>query len=970
MAHSRHCSLLNGLVRIWEAAAVRAGHTHAGARFRPWSPPTGRVRTGTLPSAVPAIGQVLVAEARVHPTAQAGRLGPLVSRLVLLLVVVVASALLVASLALPGALATSDMLDTVERDVLDIPPMGDANAPPQNSYVYAADGSELAELTFEENRVPITLDEVPDDVINAVLATEDADFYRHEGVDHTAIARAFVTNLRGGGIEQGGSTITQQYVKNAFLDGAQTYQRKLQEAVYAIELERQMTKPEILESYLNRTYFGQGVYGIGTAAERYFSKQPDELSLGEAATLAGLIRAPERNNPINSPENAETRRTVVLGQMAFHGFITDDQARVASDEPLELEISEPTPPKNPFWVEWVSRLLTNDRVADGLGSQTSALSAMGSTFEERRRMVFQSGLRIHTTLDPEMQEQAEATLRDHLSHEDESPEELAREPMGALVSVAPDTGGITAMAIGPQEYGSCSEDDSWVGEDAAGRLLCDRTKLNPVVPVDGSPMARRQPGSAFKPFLIAAVLEDGVPPTFEMDATGPQEIDGCTDGGDPWEVRNTGGDGVLDMYEAVERSSNVYHARLVADLGPEKLVRMAQRLGVTDSDLTPDCALSLGAGSVTPLEMASAYATLANSGVRCAPYAITRIEDAQGNTIWEHSDDCSRVVDHEVADRVTDILAGPVGSGGTAPVADLGRWPTRGKTGTTNNYTDAWFVGYVRQLATAAWVGYPGGTTHFASLEQAQAACPQGEALEEPACAESRQLEDVTIAGQHYSRVFGGTIPAPMWAAYMRQAVQHFSPAQFPDPPALPTGQVPDLLQADSVSEAEDLADQAGFRLRTTTVDHWSSAGTFVRQAPASGEEAPLGSRLTLEVSTGEGEFPEVPHVVDLTLEEAIGVLAQSGYDYAVRDVEVDDEDDVDRVIDQSPPAGDEAPDDEDPRVTLDVGVPAPEEDDEDEDDEEQDDEDENGEDDEDDGDEQDEDRGPGGDGPPGQDDD
>jgi penicillin-binding protein 1A len=910
----------------------------------------------------------------VHPTAASGRLGPLITRLVLLVAVVSAAALLLGSLALPGALAASDVLDTVERDVLDMPPMGDATAPPQNSYVYAADGSELAELNFEENRVPVTLDEVPQDVIHAVLATEDADFFDHGGVDHTAIARAFVANLRGGGIEQGGSTITQQYVKNAFLDDAQTYQRKLQEAVYAIELERRMTKPEILENYLNRTYFGQGVYGIGTAAERYFSKTPEQLTLGEAATLAGIIRSPERNNPIASLDNAQTRRNVVLRQMAFHGFITDDQAQVATDEPLETEISEPTPPTNPFWVEWVSRLLTNDRVAEGLGSQTTALNAMGSTFEERRRMVFQSGLRIHTTLDPEMQEQAERTLRDQLSVEGSSPEQLAQEPMGALVSVEPGTGGIKAMAIGPQDYGSCSEDDSWIGEDAQGRLLCDRTKLNPVVPVAGSEIGKRQPGSAFKPFLTAAALEEGLPPTLEYDSTGPRTIESCA-GGDDWEIRNVSGDGNLDMYEAMARSSNVYHGLLVDEVGPDKLAAMAQRLGIKPlADREIYCPLALGSAGVTPLEMASAYATLANSGVHCAPYAITRIEDAQGETIWEHSEDCTRVVDHEIADRVTDILEGPVTSAGTAPVANLGRWPTRGKTGSTNNFTDAWFVGYVRQLSTAAWVGYPGGTTHFASLEQAQEVCPRvrdddGELVpvSEPRCTESRNLSNVTIAGQHHGRVYGGTIPAPMWGAYMRQVVQAFSPQPFPDPPALPTGQVPDLLQASSVSQAERLAEQAGFRLRTRTVEHWASAGTFVGQSPAAGDEAPIGSRLVLEVSDGEGDPPEVPDVVGLDLDDAIEALEDAGYAYAISDVEVTDEDDVDRVVGQSPAGGEPAGSDG-PTVELQVGVPAPEDT---EDDDPQDEDDEDDPEDDDEAPEEHrpgEGRGPDGQGPPGQD--
>jgi penicillin-binding protein 1A len=918
-------------------------------------------------------------EDRVQPSDSDGRFGPLATRLLLLVAVVTGTGLLLGALALPGAMAASDVLTAVERDVLDMPPLGEADTPPQNSYVYAADGSELAELNFEENRVPITLDEVPQVAIDAVLATEDAEFYQHQGVNHGAIVRAFVTNLRTGGIEQGGSTITQQYVKNAFLDDSQTYQRKLQEAVYATELEQRLTKPEILERYLNRTYFGRGVYGIGTAAERYFSKDVGDLTLGEAATLAGLIRAPERNNPITSEENAERRRNIVLRQMAHHGFVSPDQARVASEEPLETEISEPAAARNPFWVDWISRLLIEDRVADGLGSQTDALELMGATFEERRHTVFQSGLRVHTTLDPEMQEKAEEALRSHLSAQEASPEDIAREPMGSLVSVDPETGGIMAMAIGPHEYGSCSEDDSWIGEDADGRLLCDRTKLNPAVPVEGSSIGKRQPGSAFKPFLTAAALEEGLPPTLEMDATGPREIENCG-GGEDWEVRNIGGDGVLDMYEAMAQSSNVYHALLVDEVGPDKLAQMAQRMGIKPlEDREIYCPLALGTAGVTPLEMASAYATMANRGVHCAPFAITKIENAQGEVIWEHRDDCNRVIDTEVADRLTDILEGPVGSDGTAQVANLGEWPTRGKTGTTNSYTDAWFVGYVKQLATAAWIGYPGGTTQFASLEQAEAVCDplqDGDGNPVPACEESRYLEDVTVAGQYYSRIFGGTIPAPMWASYMSSVVDRFEPTAFPEPGPLPSGRVPDLLGASSVSEAERLAERAGFRLQTQTVDHWRSSGTFVGQSPGPGDEATLGSRITLEISNGEAEGPAVPDVIGMDLDDAIAVLDEAGYEIGVRDVEVDDDASVDRVVGQSPSPGTSVLPEDDVTVVLDVGVPAAASNEDEDNGDEGDGDDNGGNDDNDDNDEDDEDepdqrggsanRGPDGDGPPG----
>ncbi|MTV24733.1 PASTA domain-containing protein [Nitriliruptoraceae bacterium ZYF776] len=843
-----------------------------------------------------------------------GRAGALTARLILLVAVITGTGLLLGILVLPTALAANDLLKAVERDVLDVPPIGDIDAPPQNSYVYAADGSELAELNFEENRVPVTLDEIPMEVRHAVLATEDADFYTHQGVNHLAIVRATLTNVRSGGIESGASTITQQYVKQALLTPEQTLARKIQEAVYAIEIERLYSKDEILERYLNRTYFGSGVYGIGTAAERYFSKSLDELSLGEAAALAGTIRSPERNNPIVSLDNAQARRDVVLRQMANAGFISRAQADAAAAEDLEVAVSEPPAPDYPYWVEWVSRLLTNEQVAQALGSQTDALDAMGATFEERRQRVFQAGLRIHTTLDPELQEFAEGALRDRLTYDDEPADEVAREPTGAIVSVEPETGAIVTMAVGPRDYGSCLEDGSWVGEGPRGELLCDRTKVNPAVPT-GNAGEGRQPGSAYKPFLIAAALEDGVSPALTMDATGPQRIEGCPgSSGGLWEVNNSGGNGVLDMYEAVARSSNVYMGHLVADIGPEKLAEMGGRLtGHVVPDRDVFCPLSLGATEITPLEIASGYATLANRGTRCEPFAITRIESADGDVLWEHQPDCEQVLDTEIADRVVDMMAGPVSAGGTAPVANLGAWPTRGKTGTTSSYVDAWFVGYVKQLATAAWVGYDNGTLYFETEQAARDVCGGGDEAVAPVsdvwyCPEpsARTLENVTIAGTYQPRVFGGTIPAPMWADFMRQAVQRFSPEGFPNPGPLPSARVPNLLQAGSISEAESIAREAGFRFRVEEVEDAAPQGTFVGQNPSAGSRAPLGSSITLQVSNGEGTETDgtVPDVVGMRLERATRILTEAGYGVSRVDVEVDDPGQVGRVLAQSPTGG------------------------------------------------------------------
>jgi hypothetical protein len=280
-------------------------------------------------------------------------------------------------------------------------------------------------------------------------------------------------------------------------------------------------------------------------------------------------------------------------------------------------------------------------------------------------------------------------------------------------------------------------------------------------------------------------------------------------------------------------------------------------------------------------------------------------------------------------------MAGPVSTGGTAPTASLGQWPTRGKTGTTNDYVDAWFAGYVRQLATVAWIGYPNGTRYFPDADAAAEAC--GEAAFRNQCPPNRKtLEEVTIAGQSYGRVFGGTIPAPMWKAYMEQAVERFEPEGFPDPGPIPVGRVPNLLQAGSISQAEQLAEEAGFSLVVSEVEHYRSAGTFIGQDPRPGSEAALGSRITLRVSDGTGDLPTLPDVTGRQFDEAADILFDLGYDVAQRDIDVTDEDLVGIVIEMDPGAG-EALIPGDGRVVLRVGVLV-EEDEDDEEEEEDDD--------------------------------
>ena len=739
----------------------------------------------------------------------------------------------------PAASVLSDAVTTVDRNLLDFPPLGDiVREPDERSVVLAADGSVLAVLRAF-NRTTVPLDEIPEHVQDAVVATEDARFWDHRGVNWEAVARAAVGNVTAGEITSGASTITQQLVKNLTGRDAQTVERKLQEAVYAIELEERLDKEQILDLYLNDVYLGNGVYGIATAAEFYFGKDVGDLTIPEAALLAGIIRSPEGNNPVEDPIDAILRRNIVLGQMAREEFLTEEQARELKATRLELDLSPLPEDSEPFFVSYVRRLLLAD-------------PALGPDVASRDRLILRGGLEIRTTLQPAVQEIAESAVRDVLPD--------VEGPQAALVAVDPRSGAILAVGFGPKEFGQGP----------------GRTEVLPAVPGVGSSFGR-QPGSAFKAFELVAALEDGVSPAYTVDTPSPYVPSGFCAGLDtPWRPGNysDGGGGSLNMAQATAKSSNVYFAHLVDEFtGPEKLVEVARRMGITSAELQPNCSAVLGGEEVYPLDMASAFGTLANDGIHCRPYAIAEVLDRDGAVISSGGGSCEQAVEPGIAHRATALLRGPIDNGTASRNGDIGR-PAAGKTGTTQDYNDAWFAGFIPQLSAATWVGYEVQTP-----------------MRDPRCSGGN--------------VTGGCLPTMIWQRFMTAAIAALDlPVEpFPAPPPLPTGTVPDVVGS-PVEDAEAVLAEAGFSAEATVVGDYRPAGTVIGQSPAGGTTTETGSLVALTVSDGTGERPVVPNLVGLTEAEARAALAAANLTATVVTVPVDQPKQVGLVVGQRPPPG------------------------------------------------------------------
>ncbi|HLS26826.1 MAG TPA: transglycosylase domain-containing protein, partial [Beutenbergiaceae bacterium] len=684
----------------------------------------------------------------------------LVSLLLAFVLVAATGGLLAAGLAMPMVAAVGATTDASTRLFDDLPSDLGSERVSEQSRIYASDGT-LLTTYYAQNRIVVPLEDISPHMVDAVIAIEDHRFYEHGGVDPEGIMRAAVENLTGSSV-QGGSTLTQQYVKNVLIEAGQiandpeaveaatapTLGRKLREAKLAIALERVRTKDEIMEGYLNIAQFGPSQYGVEVAARYFFDKNAADLNIGEAALLAGITQSPARWDPESNPDNSEVRRNTVLGRMLAEGFITQEEYEEAVETSVE-DMIDPTPTPTgcsaagdaAYFCDYVTSIITNDPV-------------FGDTEADRRQLLLRGGLEIHTTIDLDMQEEATETVLDAIPPDDPSGVSTA------ISTIEPGTGEVRAMAQNT-EYGKPSE--------GATR----NTEVNFNVDRAYGGGGGFQTGSTFKVYVLAEWLRQGNTLADRVDGSQGQHFPrsswnfSCApDVADDYDPKNIEGigTGMMTVQEATTRSVNTAFVDMANQMDVCGIDEIARATGlhvgtgtdpVSGRPLRLSPSMVLGANEIAPLTMAASFATFASGGTYCEPIAITSVMDHQGEELPVPEGRCEQVMDADVVNGMNhalqEVVDNPRGTGANAALS--GR-AVAGKTGTANDNTAAWFVGYVPQLATAVWVGHSEGQV---------------------------PMINTTINGRYYPRVYSSVLPVPIWHDYMSEAVDGMDREDFPE---------------------------------------------------------------------------------------------------------------------------------------------------------------------------------------------
>ncbi len=757
-----------------------------------------------------------------------------VRRVFLVVGVSALSGVLLAGLALPVVAGLGLTARESADAFADMPGELDAGPMAERSVILDAEGHILATF-FDENRIYVGLDDISENMQNAILAIEDDRFFERGPIDFQGTMRALMQNMEAGETQGGGSTLTQQYVKLVRVAQAETkeelaevqassgvegYRRKLEELRMAVGVEQELSKKEILERYLNIAYYGARAYGIEAAARTYFSTSAAELTIPQAAMLAGLVQQPHNYDPTRNPEAALARRNTVLNRMAQTGRITEKQAAAARQQKLGLDVTPVSDGCTDAWAGYFCDYVTHE---------VRTLEELGETPEERLMALERGGLVIRTTLSPEVQEAADEAVFDRVAPTDDV--------IASMATVEPGTGYIRAMS-NSRKYGVEGEGVS---------------NINYAVDEHMGGGVGIQPGSTFKVFVLAAAINQGMSLNTSISSPASMSIpernfttcDGQYRSSASWSVGNYSGlgSGSFTLRTGTEKSVNTFFAQLTQRTGLCEPATIAEQSGIMRANLDENGkrqplsqvpSFALGVNEVSPLSMSQAYATFAARGVHCPATAIQKITDSDGNVLVDHTDPkCNRVLDTSVADAVNSVLQGVIhnsGATGNRMQLEDGRIAA-GKTGTTDNAVSVWFAGYTPQLATAVAV--------------ADVEAPQ------------ESLDGRTFNGEYVSDACGGCLPGPVWKQMMDDAHDSLDlpkeDFKKPDPGSIEgvSTQVPDVRGMTVDDATKKLADEGFDASVSGEVNSDLDKGLVVRTSPESGAKVGSGTSIGLYVSNG-----------------------------------------------------------------------------------------------------------------------